>query len=277
MSCGRCDSSTYDSSSVSCATPRERDAVVGQHVLVVLDVLADLGPGRVGEPRRERARACGRGRAGPARRCSGARAGCSRRGPARCRTTGRRSARPSGRGWSSRCRSRRGPPPRARAASARARPRRTPSRSGAAGASCGACARRILRREQPPGLARAPRRRSRRRGRPSARRPCRSRSQLLNSKRSNSAASAASLRRRRARGRRASTGSAQSVLTVSSAPALRQPVERGAQVLADDAADLAGVRDDRVERCRTGRATWRRSSGRPSTRRARCRRRRRSA
>ena len=46
MSCGLCDSSTYDSSSVSCATPREREAVIGERVLVVLEVLARASSSR---------------------------------------------------------------------------------------------------------------------------------------------------------------------------------------------------------------------------------------
>ena len=71
----------------------QRDAVVGEHVLVVLDVLPELGAGTDRRTTARARRACGRDRAGPARRCSDARAGCSRRGPARCRTKGRRRRR----------------------------------------------------------------------------------------------------------------------------------------------------------------------------------------
>ena len=65
---------------------------------------------------------------------------------------------------------------------------------------------------------------------------------------------------------------------MSSSRALRQPVERLAQVLADDAADLAGVRDHACRACRTASSHFARGlRARPCRRRACCRPRRRSA
>ena len=110
----------------------ERDAVVGQHVLVVLDVLAELPARRIGEPGRKAGEHASRGRAGRARPDSGARAGCSRRGPGPWRTKGRRCAPSSGRGWSSRCRSTRDRQRRCATANARSSPRRRRFRNGGA-------------------------------------------------------------------------------------------------------------------------------------------------
>ena len=216
MSCGWCDSSTYDSSSVSCATPPSAMPWLASTCWSYLTFCPSLLAARIGEPRREarqhrfrrelvrRARVAVRERdvAGAAR--------------ARRRTTGRRSAPPSGRGSSSRCRRRRA---RCRRSSAsqrserrlvddglvvsRHRRRRASRAGGSAAANLRSVLPRRFVRDAAGGVGRA------------ASPPARSLIQLLNSKRWNSAfsrsASAPSMRRSSG-----ATGSAQSVLTVRS-------------------------------------------------------------
>ena len=244
MSCGLCDSSTYDCEQRVVRDAAEREAVVREHVLVVLHVLAEL-PLRAHRRATARgARASRRGRAGRARRDSDARAGCSTRAPGAIGERHADDARlASDRGWSSRC--------------------RRPTSSARSIAVEPALERGLV---QHRFVVRCPRAGGcagrRRLGRVSKRRPVSSLRGALRDRAGRIVGASAPLvvlepllelealververgrvRRREREVASARTGSSQSVFTVSSRLPCGSHVERFAQVVADDAADLARV------------------------------------
>ncbi len=228
---------------------REDEAVIREHVLVVLHVLPELLPQRVGEPGREpRERRVERqlvGHSGVAvrERDVAREPGLDgERQPDDLRLHRVEAGRfgIEAHEWSARDRlhpalERRARPARFRSGAERPAADRTPlpHRARPARRNC-AC----------PGAARERRVRQHRRADPTL---LSSRSQLLNSNRSYSDRSAIGMRRaglqvgRRDRQRAIGLHGQQPL-------ALRQPVERRAQVLADDAGDLARVLDHGVER-----------------------------